>query len=232
MDILIDNPSVERDFKTILRRIQFLKSGDTVAQMKKLGLQYRINWGASIVSLRQLGKEYEPNHLLAMKLWNKQWRETMVLASLLEIPQEMPEEQMDFWTKSLPTIEIAEQLVMNLFVHSDFAYVKAMEYCVGKKHLVRYSGIQLAGRLAMVDKKAIDDMFEPFFSLFHALIKDEALTQPLVRTLTIFVNRSEDLRQQTFNFLENVQRDEEGHARQLAMVLMTDFRQSSTTKNC
>ncbi|RKD91441.1 DNA alkylation repair protein [Mangrovibacterium diazotrophicum] len=223
MDILIDDPATEKLFREILVKIRLLKNGDTVAQMKKMGLNYKINWGASIIHLRELAKNYEKNHLLALKLWNKGWRETMIMATLLEVPEEMGEEQMDYWTKSTETAEIIEQLVANLFVHSKYAFVKAMEYCCGKKFLVHYAGLHLIGRLAMVDKKAIDEMFETFFPVLSPLAKDPQLGQVFYRTMTLMANRSAELRKSCIDFLEEVKLMEEEQARNMASLLLADF---------
>jgi len=223
MEILIDNPEVEKQFREILTKIRTLKNGETVAQMKAMGLVYKVNWGASVVSLRQLAKEYEKNHLLALKLWNKQWRETMILATLLDNPGELTEEQMDFWIKSIETSEIIEQAVANLFVYSKYAFVKALEWCRGKKHLVRHAGVQMMGRLAMIDKKAIDEMFDPFFELIFPLAKDPALGQIMYRSLLIMANRSDYMKQSCLRFLEVVNEMEEDHPKQLAQLLIEDI---------
>ncbi|MCW0482544.1 hypothetical protein [Gaoshiqia sediminis] len=223
MDILLDDPATEKIFQEILGKIKFRKNGETVAQMKALGLNYKMNWGASVISLRDLSKQYEQNHLLALKLWNKQWRETMIMATLLEEPEKLTEEQMDYWTKSFETAEVAEQAVANLFVHSKFAFVKALEYCCGKKHMVRHTGLHLVGRLAMVDKKAIDEMFESFFNVLFPLAKDPALGQIFYRTLILMANRSETLRESCKNFLELVQEMEEEHPKKLAALLLEDI---------
>ena len=223
MDILIDNPEVEGQFREILSRIRMLKNGETVAQMKALGVNYKINWGASVVSLRELSKGYQRNHLLALKLWNKKWRETMILATLLDEPEKLTEEQMDYWVKSFETTELVEQAVANLFVYSKFAFAKSLEWCRGKKHLVRYAGIQLMGRLAMVDKNAIDEMFEPFFEVLFPLAKDPSLGQIIYRSMLIMANRSEDLKESCIRFLELVAEMEEEHPRNLASLLQEDI---------
>ncbi len=223
MDILIDNPEVEGQFREILSRIRMLKNGETVAQMKALGVNYKINWGASVVSLRELSKGYQRNHLLALKLWNKKWRETMILATLLDEPEKLTEEQMDYWVKSFETTELVEQAVANLFVYSKFAFAKSLEWCRGKKHLVRYAGIQLMGRLAMVDKNAIDEMFEPFFEVLFPLAKDPSLGQIIYRSMLIMANRSEDLKESCIRFLELVAEMEEEHPRNLANLLQEDI---------
>ncbi|HBL78142.1 MAG: hypothetical protein A2W90_13730 [Bacteroidetes bacterium GWF2_42_66] len=223
MDILLDDPATERIFQELLTKIRLLKNGETVAQMKARGVNYRINWGASVISLRQLSKQYTKNHLLALKLWNKQWRETMILATLLDDPAELSEEQMDYWTKSFETPEIAEQAVANLFVYSKFAFVKALEYCRGKKHLVRLTGLQLIGRLAMTDKKAIDEMFEPFFDVLTPLAKDPALGQIFYRTMILMANRGTVLRKSCKDFLSTMLEMEEDHAKSLACLLLEDI---------
>lgn len=223
MDILIDNPEVEKQFRKILALIRLRKNGETVAQMKARGVSYKINWGVSIVALRELSKAYEKNHLLALKLWNKQWRESMILATLLDETNSLTEEQMDYWVKSFETIEMVEQAVANLFVHSKFAFAKSLEWCRGKKYLVKYAGIQLMGRLAMVDKSAIDEMFESYFEVMLPLTKDPALTQVLYRSLLIIVNRSEYLKNACAEFLKHVAEMDEEPAKKLANLLLEDI---------
>ena len=225
MELLIDDPAVEKQFREILAKIRLLKNGETVAQMKAHGLVYKINWGASVISLRELAKNYEKSHLLALKLWNKQWRESMIMATLLDEPAKVTEEQLDFWTKSFLTTEIAEQAVSNLFVHSKFAYVKALEWCRGKKYLVKFTGLHLMGRLAMVDKKAIDEMFDPFFEVIFPLLKDPALGQIFYRNVLILANRSEYLKISCRQLLEQALELEEEQARKMAVLLLEDIRE-------
>ena len=230
MDLLLDDPETEKIFRELLVKIRLLKNGETVAQMKAMGLTYKINWGASVISLRTLAANYGKNHLLALKLWNKGWRETMILATLLEDPAQMNEEQMDYWTKSTETSEMIEQLVANLHVHSKYAFVKAMEYCCGKKHLVRYAGLQLVGRLAMVDKKAINEMFESFFPVLFPLAKDPQLGQIFYRTLILMANRNEGLKDACVGFLELVKEMDEEHPRNIANLLLEDIAEMDTGK--
>ncbi len=223
MEILLDNPETDRLFQEILGGIRRLKNGETAAQMKAMGAKYRLNWGASVVSLRQLAKNYKRDHLLALKLWNKQWRESMILATLLEEPDSLTEEQMDYWTKSFETAEMAEQAVSNLFVSSKFAFAKAFEYCCGKKHWVRYTGVLMAGRLAMTDKRAINEMFEGFFEVIYPLMKDASLAPAIDRSMVIIGNRNDELRDKCIAFMEQVLDKEDEQARQLALIILEEL---------
>ncbi|MEN8117084.1 MAG: hypothetical protein ABFS16_08905 [Bacteroidota bacterium] len=197
MDFILDNQETEITFKKILSQIRLHMSGDISDAMNEKGINYRLNWGVSLIELREMAGQLERNHLLALKLWNKQWRETMILATLLDDPKEVSEEQMDFWTKSFENSEIAEQASTNLWVKSRFAFIKALEWCRGKKHLVRYTGIHLIGRLAIADKQAIDEMFDPFFEELPTLAKDPKLYTPLYRSVLAMGTRSVYLNKQT-----------------------------------
>jgi len=205
MNFILDSQDTEKEFQQILKLIKSRKNGDVSHSMKEHGIQYKLNWGVSIVDLREIARSFTPNHLLALKLWNKQWRETMILATLLDEPDEVTEEQMDFWTKSFENSEIAEQASANLWARSKFAFTKALEWCRGKKHLVRFTGIHLAGRLAQTDKNAIDEMFEPFFEELLTLAKDAKLHTVLHRTIIALASRSGFLYRQTIELSQNLQ---------------------------
>jgi len=205
MDFILDNNDSEKNYQSLLSKIKLLRNGDIADAMKRTGIEYKMNWGVSLVILRQMAKEFEPDHLLALKLWNKQWRETSILATLLDEPQKISEEQMDFWTKTFESVEIAEIASTHLWVKSKFAFVKALEWCRGKKHLVRFTGIHLVGRLAITDKQAIDEMFEPYFDEFLTLAKDKKLYTVLYRTIIALGTRSKYLNESSIELTKNLQ---------------------------
>ena len=195
MDYLLDDPNTEQVFQEILRKIKPLQNGDTATSMFKRGVEYKVNFGVSVISLQQLTLNYEKNHLLAFKLWNKQWRETMILATLLEEPDKVTGNQMDFWVKNFHTVEIAEQAVMNLFSKTSLAYEKAYEYCLGKKLLIKITGLLLIGRLALTDRSAPDEAFDLFFELMPPLSKDPQLSTVFTRVFIQIGMRNSNLHQ-------------------------------------
>lgn len=191
--------------------------------MKQKGLNYKQIWGASIIDLREIAARFVPNHLLALKLWNKQWRETMILATLLDDSGQVTEEQMDFWTKSFDNTEIAEQTSANLWVNTKFAFIKSLEWCRGKKHLIRYTGIHLLGRLAISSKTAIDEMFEPFFGEITTLAKDTQLSTALYRTLIAMGSRSTGLNKQCIQMANQLKENANENASKLGSDLFTEL---------
>lgn len=224
MDFIIDDPRIEQEFRQILAKIRAAKSGETVDLMKKNGLNYKTNWGASIISLREIAKQYEPNHLLALKLWNKQWRETMILAAMLDTPKEVTEEQMDYWTKSIDTSEMAEVLNTYLWSKTKFAFVKSLEWCRGKKHLVRFSGIHLMGRLAITEKTAMDELFEPFFDVLSPLAKDPNLQQVFYRSFILLGQKSKTMNENAILFAESLKDNDSEESRNLAEMILSELK--------
>jgi hypothetical protein len=224
MDILIDDPKSEQQFRLILNRVRLAKNGETVDQMKQLGLVYKVNWGASITSLREIASQFEPNHLLALKLWNKQWRETMILAAMLDVPAEVTEEQMDYWTKSLETTEIAETLNTFLWCKTRYAFIKSLEWCRGKKHLVRFAGLHLMGRLAIVEKSAIDELFEPFFDVLSPLSKDPNLKQVFYRSFILLGMKSKTMNENAILFAEGLKEIDSEVSRSLSEMILTELK--------
>ena len=224
MDILIDDPKSEQQFQQILTSIRLAKNGETVSQMKELGLNYKVNWGASIVSLREIASQFEPNHLLALKLWNKQWRETMIMAAMIDVPARVTEEQMDYWTKSRETTEIAETLNTFLWVKTRYAFVKSLEWCRGKKHLVRFTGIHLMGRLAIVEKSAMDELFEPFFDVLSPLAKDPNLKQIFYRSFILLGMKSKTMNESAILFAEGLKNLDYEVSNSLSEIILAELR--------
>jgi len=222
MDIIIDNKETEENLQNLLKAVRLRKNPGVADLMKKKGIEYHVNLGVSIPELHEIANKFRKDHLLALKLWNKKWRETMILASLVDDPGKVSEEQMDFWTKSIKNTEIAEQLNSNLWVSTKFAFIKALEWCRGRKHIVRYAGIHLAGRLAITEKNALDEMFEPFFEEFNYLAKDILLFGVLYRSLVAFGNRSDDMRKLTLKFSRDIQTVDSENALKLGEIVYKD----------
>jgi hypothetical protein len=235
MDVIIDDPVQEQEFRRILTQIRLSKNGEVVEQMKKHGLVYKMNWGVSISRLREIASQFKPNHLLALKLWNKQWRETMILAAMLDVPESVTEEQMDYWTKSVETTEIAEVLNTFLWVKTKFVFVKALEWCRGKKHLVRYAGLHLMGRLALVEKSAMDEFFEPFFDILSPLAKDPSLKQVFYRSYILLGMKGKAMNERAIIFAEELKLVDSEDCRNLAELILAELRseyvQESFVKN-
>lgn len=107
-------PEIDRQIESVMRRIRNLKDGETADLMKESGARYRLNYGVSVVYLRKIAGDFPKSEALASRLWAREIRETMILATMLVDFESLPEESLNEWGQMLHTIELSEQIGRNL----------------------------------------------------------------------------------------------------------------------
>ena len=158
------------EYEKIIKKLKSLSNPKAITGMARYGITPENTCGVSIPNLRKIAKEEGINRKLAQRLWNTNIRETKILASMIEDPEMVTEEQIEGWVKEFNYWEICDQCCMNLFEKTKFAYKKAIEWSSREKEFIKRAGFVLMARLAVSDKKADDKRFEKFFPV----IKREA----------------------------------------------------------
>ncbi|TLX77719.1 DNA alkylation repair protein [Labilibacter sediminis] len=98
----------------ILGELKKLMDGDVSFQMKQKGVAYQKNYGASILWLRKVAAKYKYDNKLADRLWHRQIRETMILATMIAEPAGEIKHKIEDWSKMDEVNEVAEHLGVNL----------------------------------------------------------------------------------------------------------------------
>ncbi len=183
MEFFIDNADIEAKYQQILKRIKQLRNGETHDDMKQLGLVYQKALGANVIELRKLANLYDKNHLLANKLWCAGFRETKIVASLLEEPTKVNLEQTERWLSEIDTNEMLEQLTFNLWVYlpkKEHVFEQWLKSDDRKKKLSAIMGI---GRLALTDAENNNVLFLRFLEHIPVDLTDNYLRSQVGRTL-------------------------------------------------
>lgn len=143
---------------------------DNVAGMARFGINPNNTLGISIPTLRKLAKQHKPDHDLAERLWGSGIHEARILASMIDDPQKVTPEQMDEWASQFDSWDVCDQVCMNLFDKTPYAYTKAVEWSESELEFIKRAGFALMASLAFHDKKAPDAVFEAFLpiTLRHA----------------------------------------------------------------
>ncbi len=163
----------DSNFNDIIEKLKSVSNPDAVGGMARFGITPENTFGVSIPNLRKIAKETKKNHALAQQLWESGFRETMILASMIDEPEMVTEEQMEKWVLDFDYWEICDQCCMNLFEKTGFAYEKAIEWSLRDEQFVKRAGFVLMARLAVSDKKADDSRFEQFFPIMVQEVDDE-----------------------------------------------------------
>ncbi len=147
----------------ILEKLSGMADQKSAKGMERVGIAGERAFGVKVPVLRAMAKEVGKDHQLAAELWATGNREGMIIAGLVDSPQWVTEEQMERWVLDFYDWETCDQTIMNLFQKTPFASTKAIEWAQRDEELVKRAGYVLMARIAVADKKATNDDFEPFY---------------------------------------------------------------------
>ncbi|MCQ2268894.1 MAG: DNA alkylation repair protein [Bacteroidaceae bacterium] len=135
--------------KDIKTQFRLAMNGVASTQMREQGLIYKLNFGIELPRLRTIASEYAPNHELAQALWKENIRESKILAAMLMPVDRFCQDVADIWVEQIPTQEIAELTVMNLFARLPYASMAAFRWIADSREIFQVCGLLLLTRLCM-----------------------------------------------------------------------------------
>jgi 3-methyladenine DNA glycosylase AlkD len=148
----------------VLLRLRQMANPSNLPGQARYGIDTSRSLGISAPELRRLAREAGRSHRLALDLWASGIREARILAALVDDPAQVTPEQMDAWAADFRSWDIVDACCCNLFDRTSYAYSKAIEWAQREEEFVRRAGFAMMACLAVHDKKAGDDKFEPFFA--------------------------------------------------------------------
>lgn len=153
--------------ESIIEELESLSDPSALEGMAGFGITPGKAYGIAIPELRRMAKNIGKDHELASILWAYGYRETRILASMVDDVRYVTEEQMEQWAREFDYWEICDQCCMNLFEDMPCAYDKAVEWSRREDEFVKRAGFVLMARLAVSDKKAVDERFIAFFPMIR-----------------------------------------------------------------
>jgi 3-methyladenine DNA glycosylase AlkD len=157
----------------IISYLQSKANPDNVAGMARFGISTKGTLGVNIPLLRELAKAHRRNHNLALELWQSGIHEARILASLMDDPKAVTEEQLEAWVVEIDSWDVCDQCCANLFARTPFVWHKAAEWSSRPEEFVKRAGFVLMARLAVQEKKAPAALFQPFYALMRREAADE-----------------------------------------------------------
>ena len=141
--------TVHSKVKEIKQSFRLMMDGAVAQSMRDKGVNYHLNWGATIPRLQAKAEEIGKDYDLAIALYKENVRECKILASMLMPADEILPEVVDIWQEQIPSQEIAEQLAFNLYQHLPFAAEKAYQWIASDKEYDQLCGFHILSRLFM-----------------------------------------------------------------------------------
>ena len=157
----------------ILKQLRQKANPANLEGMKRYGIAVDHRLGVSVANMRLIVKGVKKNHTLALELWKTGLAEGKIVASMVEEPENLTEEQMDEWVMGFDSWDVCDQVCMNLFEKSPLAWIKILQWSKRDEPFVKRAAFALIACLAWHDKRAKDEDFTSLFSVMKSGAVDE-----------------------------------------------------------
>ena len=169
------NQEINDQVKAIKQSFRQMMDGAVAQSMREKGLDYHLNWGATLPRLRQKADELGKNYDLAIALWKENVRECKILATMIMPPDEVLPEVIDIWMEQTPNSEIAEQAAFNLYQYLSYAPAKAYTWIASDKELYQLCGLHILSRLFMNGQEPNERGINEFIDQSLAALQGESM---------------------------------------------------------
>jgi 3-methyladenine DNA glycosylase AlkD len=159
-------------YEEVLEKLRALADPESLAGMAGYGIRTGRSWGVTLPKMRSLAREIGVSHRLAERLWDAGIRETRLLATMVDDPKVLTEEQAERWVKDLDSWDVCDGCCMFL-ARAELAPRKCVEWSARDEEFVKRAGFVVMARLAVGDETAGDELFEGFLPI----IKRESTDQ-------------------------------------------------------
>lgn len=143
-----------------------------LAGMARYGINTERAFGVKQPHLRAMAKRIGPDHHLAGGLWAAGWRETRLLAAMIDEPDRVTRAQMDRWAGDFDSWDVCDGVCLDLFHRTPFSWEKAEQWSRARRGFVRRAGLVLFALLAKHDA-AHDERFLALLPLVLEAAEDE-----------------------------------------------------------
>lgn len=169
------NQDVNSQVKSIKQAFRMMMDGAVAQSMRQKGLDYHLNWGATLPRLREMADEYGKNYDLAIALWKENVRECKILATMIMPAEKVLPEVIDIWMEQTPTTEIAEQAAFNLYQYLPYAPEKAYTWIASDRELYQLCGFHILSRLFMNGQEPNERGINEFVDQALAALQGESM---------------------------------------------------------
>lgn len=166
---------IAQQVKEIKQSFRQMMDGMVASSMRQKGLDYKLNWGATLPRLKEKADEIGKNYDLAIALWKENVRECKILATMLMPADKILPEVVDIWMEQIDSQEIAEQAAFNLFQYLPFASNKAYTWIASDKELYQLCGFHILTRLFMNGQEPNERGINEFIDQDLAALQGESM---------------------------------------------------------
>jgi 3-methyladenine DNA glycosylase AlkD len=140
------------EYKEIIAELRNLGDARAVKVWERMGMNTSNYLGVNLTKLKELSKQAGKDHDLARRLWNSGIHDAMLMATMVEDPKAVTEEQIDAWILDIDFLDLCDKFCSNVVVKTSFAYKKMKRWLRSEEEYVCRAGYILLTLLAKKDE--------------------------------------------------------------------------------
>jgi 3-methyladenine DNA glycosylase AlkD len=157
----------------VLGKLKAMARPDQLEAMARFGIKGDRRLGIPIPDLRRLAKEIGKNHDLACRLWDSRIEDARILASMVDVPEMVTDQQLEEWAGDFNSWDVCDQVCMNLFEKVPTIREKIFDWSNREEEFVKRTAYALIACFAWHDRVAPDEDFIKFFPIIKGGATDE-----------------------------------------------------------
>jgi len=213
------------EFRKIRRQFRINENGSIAESMDNLGIKYKLNYGVSVMKIKELAEPYEKDNELANYLWEKDIREAKLFALHIFDTQTITPDELNKIVFSFTNGEQVEQACMHIFHKLPFAIIKAKEFCLNESEFVKMTGYILLARLLQMNVNIQETEIISFFEIIENDATDLRvhIKKAISRVLRIIGRKKDNLRNEILLICEKLEKSDNQSSKWIAEDVKLEF---------
>ena len=160
-------PRTPHTLDQVLAKLYALENKARLKGKAHFGINVDTALGLSMPELRGIAKTITKNHDLAEALWQEGLHETRLIASMVDHPKWVTQDQMERWVADFNSWDVCDQTCGELFDRTPFTTDKIHQWSARDEEFVKRAGFALIAWQAVHDKKRDDQEFLQYLPLIE-----------------------------------------------------------------
>lgn len=129
-----------------------------IASERMKGMGYKLNFGVTLIRIKEITNRYNPNIQLADMLWNSDCRELKIAATMLQEPDKFSLNQAEKWIDECFNQELTEQLAKNLLIALPYIEELVQKlFAQRERKIMLYTLLTFATKQKRIEQHTIED---------------------------------------------------------------------------
>lgn len=153
------------NLEEIIKLLEENGTEDNIKSSKRFDIRFKKAYGVKLPILRKIAKQTGKNHKLAQELWEYNAHETRLLATMIDEPEQVTNQQLNEWVSSFDSWDIVDQACLNLFDKVPQAIENIFIWYKAEEEFIKRTAFSLIAIIAVHNKKAPASIFDKYYPL-------------------------------------------------------------------